>query len=76
MLKTLEKRLVADYATIVGWWSVRWAALGVVLLPIMTVVPSLPLEVQALLPPSVRVIVTGLWSLLYIALRAWPQRKA
>jgi hypothetical protein len=28
-----------------------------------------------LLPPSVRVIVTGAWSLIYIALRVWPQKK-
>jgi hypothetical protein len=41
----------------------------------MTVVPSLPNEVQALLPPTVRVIVTGAWSLIYIALRVWPQKK-
>jgi uncharacterized membrane-anchored protein len=68
-------RLVADWGTITKFWSVRWAALGTFLLPIMTVVPSLPNEVQALLPPTVRVIVTGLWSLIYIALRVWPQKK-
>ena len=71
----LEGRLIADYRTICKLWSVRWAALGTFLLPIMTVVPSLPAEVQALLPPTVRVIVTGVWSMVYIALRVWPQKK-
>lgn len=71
----LRDRFVADWQTIMKFWSVRWAALGTVLLPIMTVVPSLPPEVQALLPPGVRVIVTGAWSLIYIVLRVWPQKK-
>jgi uncharacterized membrane-anchored protein len=71
----LRDRLVADWQTIIRFWSVQWAALGTILLPIMTVVPSLPAEVQALLPPTVRVIVTGAWSLIYIALRVWPQKK-
>lgn len=71
----LQDRLVCDWQTIAKFWSVRWAALGTFLLPIMTIVPSLPNEVQAMLPPTVRVIVTGAWSLIYIALRVWPQKK-
>jgi hypothetical protein len=74
-LSNLHDRLVCDWRTILKFWSVRWAALGTFLLPIMTIVPSLPEEVQAMLPPAVRVIVTGLWSLIYIALRVWPQKK-
>jgi hypothetical protein len=75
LLQSLRDRLVCDWRIILQFWSVRWAALGTFLLPIMTVVPSLPSEVQALLPPTVRVIVTGAWSLIYIALRVWPQKK-
>lgn len=75
ILASIQARLVADWRDASGWWSVRWAALGTILLPVMTVVPSLPAEVQAMLPPSVRVIVTGLWSLVYIALRVTAQKK-
>jgi hypothetical protein len=53
----------------------RLVWLGTFLLPIMTIVPSLPNEVQALFPPKVRIILTGGWSLIYIALRVWPQKK-
>jgi hypothetical protein len=75
VLQTLRDRLVCDWRVILQFWSVRWAAFGTFLLPIMTIVPSLPHEVQELLPPTVRVIVTGAWSLIYIALRVWPQKK-
>lgn len=71
----LQDRLVADWRTIARFWSVQWAFLGTILLPVMTIVPSLPPEVQAMLPPTVRVLVTGAWSLIYIALRVWPQKK-
>jgi hypothetical protein len=75
LLQALRDRLVCDLRTIVRLWSVQWAALGTFLLPIMTIVPSLPNEVQALFPPKVRIILTGAWSLIYIALRVWPQKK-
>ena len=71
----IRDRLLCDWRTITKWWSVRWAALGTFVLPIMTIVPSLPNEVQALLPPTVRVLVTGLWCLLYIAFRVTAQKK-
>ena len=76
MLEHLKARLVADWRTIMKWWSVRWAALGAVLLPTLQVIPAtLPPDLQALLPPSVRAIITGLWCLGFIVLRAWAQQR-
>jgi hypothetical protein len=73
--QSISKRLVDDYRQALKWWSVRWAALGAIVLPALNVVPaSLPPEIQALFPPSVRAIVTGLWMIGFLLLRLWAQR--
>jgi hypothetical protein len=44
-------------------------AIGAMLLPLLMLVPQMPAEIQALLPPAIRAIVAGLWCLLNIVVR-------
>lgn len=71
----LRARLVDDWRQATEWWSVRWNALGAVVLPLLTMVPSLPAEVQALLPPAVRAIAAALWCVAAIGFRLWAQGR-
>lgn len=68
-------RLVADWATISKFWSVRWNALGAVVLPLMQAVPSMPPEVQAVFPLPVRAAVACLWCVIAIYFRVYAQKK-
>lgn len=72
---SIRDRLIVDFKTLIRFWSVQWAAIGTFLLPIMTIVPSMPWEIQQLLPPRVRVVVTSLWCVMFIILRWTQQRK-
>lgn len=68
-------RLVADWGTIAKFWSVRINAAGVLLLPLLQMVPVMPEPVQALLPLKVRAITAGVYCMIAIAARVWPQKK-
>lgn len=56
------------------WASVRWAAIGAVVLPLMQMVPHFPAEIQALLPVWLRAPVAGAWCLIFIVLRMRAQK--
>jgi hypothetical protein len=72
----LREQLVDDARQAWRWWSVRWAALGAIMLPLLQVLPpALPPELQALLPPSVRAITTGLWCIGFLILRVAAQGR-
>lgn len=71
----LRERLVADWATIAKFWSVRMNAIGVVLYPLLIAVQTMPPEVQAMFPVQYRAILAGIYSLASIAARVWPQQK-
>jgi hypothetical protein len=74
---TLKDRLVADWREISGYWSVRWAAAGALLLPLLQVLPNvMPVQIAALLPTNARAMVDALWCVGFIVLRAWSQKKA
>lgn len=72
----LTDHLVDDWREATRWWSVRWAALGAILLPLLTMVPSMPDEIQGILPPSVRAAAAVLWCVASIAFRLMAQKKA
>jgi hypothetical protein len=74
-MNPLRDRLVADWRTITKFWSVRWNALGAIVLPLMQAVPSMPPEVQALFPVAVRAIIAGLWCVIAIYFRVYVQPK-
>lgn len=75
MIERLKALMVVDCHNILRWWSVRWAALGAVLLPLMQMVPVFEPEVQALLPLWLRVPITCLWCVIFIVLRVTAQKK-
>ena len=74
MMDLLKARLVDDWREASRWWSVRLNALGAILLPLLTMVPSMPAEVQALLPPALRALLVALWCVASIAARLWAQK--
>lgn len=55
--------------------SVKWAALGALILPLMQMVPVFPVEIQNLLPVYVRAPIAGLWCVVFIVLRLKAQKK-
>lgn len=75
MWEKVKTHLVDDWRRVLHFWSVQWALLGSVVLPIMAMAPQiLPPEILALFPPAVRGTVTGVWCILFIVFRAWQQK--
>lgn len=74
-LAALESRLVNDWRQASRWWSVRINALGAILLPLLTLVPSMPGEIQALFPAPVRAILAAAWCVAAIIARMTAQKK-
>lgn len=72
----LEERLVTDWRDALKWWSVRWSAAGAVLMPLLMSVPSMPDEIQALLPESIRAVIAAVWCAAAIGFRVWGQKNA
>lgn len=70
----LRDRLVDDWCHAWRWWSVRMTALGGLLMSALAMIPVLPVEIQALFPPSVRVAVAGLWVAASIYARVAKQK--
>lgn len=74
-LQDIENHLVEDWRKMMRWWSVQWALLGAVLLPLLNAAPQvLPTEIANMLPPAVRATATGLWCVMFIVFRAWQQK--
>lgn len=76
-MNSFKDRLVDDWRDLLKWASVQWALLGTVVLPFLQFAPSsLPADVQAMLPPSVRATITGLWCIGFVVLRVWQQKQS
>jgi hypothetical protein len=62
MWEKIKARLVDDWSKMLRWWSVQWALIGAILVPLLNAAPQVfPPELAALFPPSVRSILTALW---------------
>lgn len=75
LFERLRARLVDDWREASRWWSVRINAAGAVLLPLLTMVPSMPAEIQALLPPTLRAVLVAAWCITAIGARLFVQKK-
>lgn len=75
LLAAIKARLVDDWCNATKWWSVRWNALGAIVLPLMQAVPTMPEEVQAVFPVAVRAVVACLWCVIAIYFRVYAQKK-
>lgn len=65
----LDDWLIDNWRRAWNFLSVKWAALGAIVLPIMQLAPVFPKEVQELLPVWVRAPVAALWCILFIVFR-------
>jgi hypothetical protein len=74
MMGWLRDRLVDDWRDASRWWSVRWNAVGAVILPLMQAVPSMPPEVQAVFPVPLRAAVACAWCVVAIYFRVYAQK--
>ncbi len=74
-MSLLRDRLICDWRQASKWWSVRMNAIGALLLPALTMVPSMPPEVQAMLPLKVRALLIGLWCIASLGARVIAQKK-
>ena len=74
--RIVKINLVEDWRNFHQWWSVRWNALGAVLLPALVMVPSMPPEIQALIPAPYRAAAAALYMAGGIALRLMAQKRA
>lgn len=75
MLAAIQARLVADWRQAASWWSIRWAMIGAILLPLLQMVPDMPDAVQGIFPAAVRAILAGLWCIASIVSRLIAQKK-
>jgi hypothetical protein len=73
-LDWLKSKLVDDWRDARRWWSVRINAIGMVILPLLVMVPALPTEIQAMMPPTYRAIAVALWCAASIAARMIKQK--
>lgn len=71
----LDDWCVDNWRKAMKWWSVRMNLIGAALLPLLMLVPQMPAEIQALLPPAVRAIAAGLWCVINIIVRLKAQPK-
>jgi sugar phosphate permease len=69
-------RLIDDWHRALKLWSIRINAAGAIILPLLTMVPALPAEIQALFPPAVRAIIAALWCVAAIAARLVKQKPS
>lgn len=75
MLDNLKSRLVADWRTIMRFWSVRMTALGAILYPVLISVQAMPPEVQAMFPLKYRVIAAFIYQAASFYVRVVVQPK-
>lgn len=75
LLDAIKARLIDECRRWWKLWSVRWNALGALLMPLLILVPALPNEVQGLMPLKARAVAAGLYCLIGIALRLTAQKK-
>jgi hypothetical protein len=71
----IEARLVADWRTIGKFWSVRMAAIGAILYPLLISVQVMPPTVQALFPLKYRAIAAVIFQLASLYVRVVVQPK-
>lgn len=72
----LDDWLIENWRRAWTFLSVKWAALGAIVLPIMQLVPSLPKEVQDILPVWVRAPVAFIWCVVFVLLRLKKPAKS
>jgi hypothetical protein len=71
----LDDWCVDNWRKALGFMSVKMNLIGAALLPVLTLVPQMPKEVQDLLPPALRAGLAGAWCLLNIVVRLKAQPK-
>lgn len=73
LLRTLNARFVQGWASAWRWWSVRLHVIATAAVALLLLVPSMPAEVQALVPPAWRAVAIGLWLIAGLLVRVWKQ---
>lgn len=73
MLERVKRRLVDDWRQAWRWWSVQLHLAGTVLASLLLLVPQMPAEMQALLPPRLRLVLVGVWAVAGLAARLVKQ---
>lgn len=71
----LKQRLVDDWHGMLRWWSVRMTLIGGLLATLLSLMPSMPAEVQAALPIRYRLVLVAVWALAALLSRVLQQKK-
>lgn len=69
-----DEHLIPEWRMAKHWWSVRWNAVGAIILPLMQAVPEMPDTVQQALPVAVRATIAALWCMIAIYFRVYAQK--
>jgi hypothetical protein len=75
MWGAVQSRLVTDWRTITRFWSVRMAAIGAILYPLLISVQVMPPEVQAVFPLKYRAAAAVIFQLASLYVRVVVQPK-
>jgi hypothetical protein len=72
----MKIRLVPDWSKALRWWSVQLHLAATGFLAVYALVPSVPPEIAAIIPPAYRAPLLALWAVLGLAARVIEQRSS
>lgn len=74
MFDRITDHLVDDVRSIARWWSVRMTLIGGLLGGVLSAMPAMPPEVQAVVPVKYRVAAIGVWMIAAVVARVVKQK--
>ena len=72
----IAARLEDDWRSAWRWWSVQMHVVGTLVAALLIMVPSMPPELQQLLPTPARAGLVAVWAMAGLAARLVKQRTA
>lgn len=73
-MNKLRLQLIDGWRSAWRWWSMQMHVVGTVLVSLLLMVPTMPQEIQEMIPVAWRAVAIGLWFALGIGARLVQQR--
>lgn len=73
MFANLRSKFIDDCKNFYKLWSVWFHTLSTAIIGALLLMPSMPVEIQQLIPVPYRAVAIGVWLLLGYLLRGWKQ---
>lgn len=76
MTSKIQRKLVDDWRSAWRWWSMQLHVIGTSLVALFLLLPSMPREIQALIPVKWQAVAVAVWFALGVIARLWKQKGA